>query len=68
MTNVWRDQDGNIVPGIDCDVTRALASGYALLGGDGKLLPPDSAPVYLEFDLGDGKKLKVLNAGTKAND
>ena len=55
------DQDGNEVTGWLDAITHSLVSGYTLIGTDGKRLPSDSAPVYLSFDVGGGKMVKVLN-------
>jgi hypothetical protein len=68
MKQQWYDQDGNKVPQPLDDVTASLVAHRTLLDGSGGKLANDSAPVYLEFDLGDGKTCKVLNVGAKSND
>jgi hypothetical protein len=63
MGNQYHDQDGNPVRrGLD-DVTYCMIAGKILLGPDGKRLQSDSAPIYLQFDMGDGKVVRMLNSG-----
>jgi hypothetical protein len=63
MSNSYYDQDGNPVRrGLD-DVTYCMIAGRILLGPDGKRLQSDSAPIYLQFDMGDGKVVQMLNSG-----
>jgi hypothetical protein len=40
-----------------------MIAGKILLGPDGKRLQSDSAPIYLQFDMGDGKVVRMLNSG-----
>lgn len=63
MTDVFNDQDGKPVRGGLDDVTYCMVAGQILLGHDGKRLPDSSAPIYLSFDAGDGKVLRLLNSG-----
>ena len=57
------DQDGKLVRGGLDDVTYCMIAGQILLGPDGKRLQTDSAPVYLQFGIGDGKVVRMLNSG-----
>lgn len=63
MSEVFNDQDGKPVRGGLDDVTYCMIAGQILLGSDGKRLPDSSSPVYLSFDVGDGKVVRMLNSG-----
>ena len=60
---VWRDQDGNEIKPPLGDVEAAMCSGLRLLGADGQPLPPESAPMYLDFQIDENKTIRILNAG-----
>jgi hypothetical protein len=63
MGNQYRDQDNKPVRGGLDDVTYCMIAGQILLDLDGKRLQSDDAPVYLQFDIGDGKVVQILNSG-----
>jgi hypothetical protein len=61
MENQYQD-DKPVRGGLD-DVTYCMIAGQILLGPDGKRLQSDSAPIYLQFDMGDGQVVRMLNSG-----